>query len=291
MKDYLIKTTAAQGDVRAYFATTRNTVNKAVNIHRTSPVVSAAFGRLLTGSVIMGAMLKNKGDLITVSIKCSGPLKGMLVTSDYSCNVKGYVNVPAIEIPLKESGKLDVSGIIGDGTLSVVKDIGLKEPYAGQVPLVTGEIAEDLAQYFVLSEQTPSAVSLGILVERDCSIKQAGGFILQMLPNAKEETIVQIENSIKELPSMTNLFEEGKTPEEIMEMLFKGLNPVVNEKVEINYSCNCTKDRAEKALIAVGREEINSILEEQGKANLHCPFCDESYDFSKEELIKLLETI
>jgi len=287
MKDYIIKTTAANGAMRAYFATTKNILNKAVKIHNTTPVVSAAFGRMLTGAAIMGTMLKNDSDLMTISIKCEGPLKGMLVTCD-NHSVKGYVHNPFVELDLKENGKLDVSGAIQEGTLSIVKDIGLKEPYSGKVPLVSGEIAEDLTHYFAVSEQTPTAVSLGVLVGTDLSIEQSGGFILQMLPQADDEIISKVELAIANLPPVTTLLQDGKTPELIMEILLDGLNPVINEKVEIDYHCNCSKERAEKALIAVGLDELYSILKDDKAATLNCPFCNENHRFSENELSGLI---
>lgn len=289
MNDYLLKATAANGSVRAFVATTRNIVAEASKIHNTTPVVTAALGRLLTATSIMGSMLKNEEDIMTLTIRGNGPIKGVVATSDCTANVKGYVFEPFVDIPLKENGKFDVSGAIGTGTLNVIKDTGLKEPYVGQVQLVSGEIAEDLTYYFAKSEQTPSVVALGVLIDTDLSVKQAGGMIIQLLPFAEEEVICSIEEKLKNLSSITTLLEQGNTPEDILEILLGEFNVKINEVIPISYYCNCTRKRVEKALISVGELELIKIIEEDKKATLHCHFCGKDYNFEEEELKKLLE--
>lgn len=288
MSDYILRATAGEGAVRLFIADTRETVQQAYEYHNTSPVMSAALGRSLTIAAIMGSMLKSEKDLVTIQIKGDGPGGGLTVTSNSHSEVKGYVNNPDVDIPLKPNGKLDVQGAMGYGTLTVIKDLGLKEPYVGKIPLISGEIAEDMTYYFAKSEQTPSAVALGVLVDRDYSIKQSGGFVIQMMPDAEEEIISALEEKLKTLEPVTAMLEKGMTPEDILNELAGKFNPNILDKVPVSYVCNCSKERVEKALIAVGKKEIAKIIEEDGKATLHCHFCNKDYDFSKEELEKLL---
>lgn len=287
--DYILRATAGNGSIRAFVAVTKETVQKAFEIHQTTPVMSAALGRALTASAIMGSMLKSEKDLITISIKGDGPGQGLVVTSDCEARVKGYVFNPNVDIPLKKNGKLDVQAALGEGSLTIIKDLGLKEPYVGQIPLVSGEIAEDLTYYFAKSEQTPSAVALGVLVDRDYSIKQAGGFIIQMLPDADEEIVDKLENKLAKMTPFTQMLDEGMSAEDILNELLGEFGVNILDKIEVSYYCNCSKDRVEKALLSVGKKELAKIIEEDKKATLHCHFCNTDYDFYEDELRQLLE--
>lgn len=289
MNDYIVRATACGGSVRVFAATTRDMVQYAREIHHTSPVASSALGRMLTAAAMMGSMLKGDKDLVTLQIRGIGPLKGVVVSADCNANVKGYVFNPTVDIPSKYPGKLDVSGAIGQGYMSVIKDIGMKEPYAGRIQLVSGEIAEDLTYYFAQSEQTPSAIGLGVLVETDTSIRRAGGFIIQLLPDATEEVIAKLEQRVNTIPYITDLLDMGHTPEEVLEMIFEGMDLKILDKVPTKFYCNCTKERVEKALISIGKEELEKIVFEDKKANLHCHFCSKEYDFTEDELKNLLE--
>ncbi len=288
MSDYILRATAANGSVRLFVADTRQTVQQAFEYHNTSPVMSAALGRALTAVAIMGSMLKSEKDLVTIQIKGDGPGGGLTVTSNSLSEVKGYVNNPIVDLPLKPNGKLDVQAALGFGTLTVIMDLGMKEPYIGNIPLVSGEIAEDITYYFAKSEQTPSAVALGVLVDRDYSIKEAGGFVIQMMPDAEDEIITALEEKLKTVEPVTTMLEKGMTPEDILNVLVGEWQPKILDKVPVNYVCNCSRERVEKALIAIGKKEIAKIIEEDGKASLHCHFCNKDYDFSKDDLERLL---
>ncbi len=289
MNDYIVRATAGDGSIRAFAATTRGLVQKAREIHHTSPVASAALGRLLTAAAMMGSMLKGDKDLVTLQIRGDGPLQGIVVSGDCCGRVKGYVFNPNVELPDKYPGKLDVGGAIGAGYLDVIKDIGMREPYAGRIELVTGEIAEDLTYYFAQSEQTPSAVGLGVLVETDTSDRRAGGFMIQLLPGADEGMVSRLEEKLRHVPYVTDLLDAGKTPEEILELLLGDMGLRILDRLPASFSCNCDRQRVEKALISIGREELEKIIEEDGKANLHCHFCAKEYDFTKSDLLCLLE--
>ena len=289
MNDYIVRATAGDGSIRAFAATTRGLVQKAREIHHTSPVASAALGRLLTAAAMMGSMLKGDKDLVTLQIRGDGPLQGIVVSGDCCGRVKGYVFNPNVELPDKYPGKLDVGGAIGAGYLDVIKDIGMREPYAGRIELVTGEIAEDLTYYFAQSEQTPSAVGLGVLVETDTSVRRAGGFMIQLLPGADEGMVSRLEEKLRHVPYVTDLLDAGKTPEEILELLLGDMGLRLLDRLPASFSCNCDRQRVEKALISIGREELEKIIEEDGKANLHCHFCAKEYDFTKSDLLCLLE--
>ena len=289
MNDYIVRATAGDGSIRAFAATTRELVQKAREIHHTSPVASAALGRLLTAAAMMGSMLKGDKDLVTLQIRGDGPLQGIVVSGDCCGRVKGYVFNPNVELPDKYPGKLDVGGAIGAGYLDVIKDIGMREPYAGRIELVTGEIAEDLTYYFAQSEQTPSAVGLGVLVETDTSVRRAGGFMIQLLPGADEGMVSRLEEKLRHVPYVTDLLDAGKTPEEILELLLGDMGLRILDRLPASFSCNCDRQRVEKALISIGREELEKIIEEDGKANLHCHFCAKEYDFTKSDLLCLLE--
>lgn len=287
--DYILRATSGDGSFRIFVATTKETVQEAFNNHKTSPVMSAALGRALTAVAIMGSMLKNDSDLITIKINGDGPGKGLVVTGDNKARVKGYALNPIVDIPLKPNGKLDVQAALGEGNLIVIKDLGLKEPYVGQIPLISGEIAEDLTYYFAKSEQIPSAVSLGVLVDRDYSIKQAGGFIIQVMPDADETIIVSIEEKLKTLKPFTTLLEEGKSPEDIANLLFAEFGLNILDKIPVSFYCNCSKERVEKALISIGKIELENIIKEDKKATLHCHFCSKDYNFNEDELKDLLK--
>lgn len=288
MTDYIIRATAANAQIRAFAAVTKETVEKARQVHDTSPVVTAALGRMLTGGVIMGTMLKGERDLLTLQISGDGPVKGITVTADSQGNVKGYAIEPQVMLPPNAAGKLDVGGIIGNGVLRVIKDMGLKEPYVGQTDLQTGEIAEDLTYYFATSEQVPSCVGLGVLMEKDNTVKQAGGFIIQLMPFAEENVIADLEENLSKFSSVTAVLNEGRTPEELLEQLLDGLNPVITDKQPARFFCNCDKRRVEKAIISIGKEEIAEMIEGGKEIEVTCHFCNEAYTFSVEELKDIL---
>ncbi|MBR4114303.1 MAG: Hsp33 family molecular chaperone HslO [Anaerotignum sp.] len=289
MSDYIVRATAGNGSIRAFAATTRDLVQHAREIHHTSPVASAALGRMLTAAAMMGSMLKGDKDLLTLQVRGDGPLQGVVVTSDSKSQVKGYVFNPNVEIPDLIPGKLNVSGAIGAGHLSVIKDIGMREPYAGKIELVTGEIAEDLTYYFAQSEQTPSAIGLGVLVETDTSIRRAGGFIIQLLPDATDEMIDKLEKKLATIPYVSDLLDMGQTPEGILEMILGDFDLNILDKIPTTFYCNCTRERVEKALISIGKDELEKIIREDKKANLHCHFCSKEYDFNEEQLVALLD--
>ena len=253
MKDYMVRATAGDAQIRAFACTTKNLVEEARKAHNTSPVMSAALGRLLTAGTMMGSMLKGEKDLLTLQIKGDGPGGGVTVTADGNGNVKGYVDVPDVILPANARGKLDVGGAMGKGYLQVIKDLGLKEPYVGKTELQPGEIAEDLTYYFAVSEQIPSGVGLGVLMERDNTVKQAGGFIIQLMPFASEEVISRLEENLSKVAAVTQLLEAGNNPEQMLEILVEGFDIEVTDKMPVQFFCNCTKSRVEKALISVGK--------------------------------------
>lgn len=284
MTDYIVRAVAADAQIRAFACTTKKLVETARGAHNTSPVVTAALGRLLSAGAMMGTMLKGEKDLLTLQIKGDGPINGMTVTADADGHVKGYANVPDVILPANAIGKLDVGGAIGAGMLSVIRDMGLKEPYVGQTVLQTGEIAEDLTYYFATSEQVPSSVGLGVLMERDNTVKQAGGFIVQLMPFAGEEVIERLEENLTKINSVTSLMEEGKTPEQILAMLLEGLEPEITDTIPASFWCNCDKKRVEKALISIGKKELQDMIEDGEEIEINCHFCNSYYKFSLEEL-------
>lgn len=288
--DYILRATAGNSSIRIFVANTKDTVQKAFEIHKTSPVMSAALGRSLTAAAIMGSMLKSEKDILTINIRGDGPGKGLVVTSDSNSRVKGYCLNNVVNIPLKENGKLDVRTALGEGNITIIKDMGLKEPYIGQIPLISGEIAEDLTYYFAKSEQTPSAVSLGVLVDRNYSIKQSGGFIIQLLPDADENIISILEEKMRTIEPITTMLEKSMTLEEILNEIAGELGVNILDKIPVNYYCNCSKEKVEKALISIGEKELNNIIKEDKKATLHCHFCNKDYNFDENELKQLLET-
>ncbi len=286
--DYMIRATAAKGQIRAFAATTRETVEYARAAHNTSPVATAALGRLLTGSVMMGAMMKGEKDLLTIKVEGDGPMGGMTVMADSKGNVKGYAFHPEIMLPPNEKGKLDVGGALGIGVLTVIKDMGMKEPYVGQTILVTGEIAEDLTYYFATSEQTPSSVALGVLMNRENTVRQAGGFILQMMPGVSEEGVSGLEKRLSEIVSVTALLDEGRTPEEILKYVLGDLDLEILDRMPVRFFCNCCKERIEKALVSVGRQELQQMIDEGKTIEVNCHFCGRHYPVTVEELKGLL---
>lgn len=284
MADYMVRATAANARIRAFACTTRDLVECARQAHNTSPVASAALGRLLTAGTMMGSMLKGDDDLITLQIRGDGPLGGLTVTADAKGRVKGYPLESNVVIPANEKGKLDVSGAIGNGYLQVIRDMGLKEPYVGRVNLETGEIAEDLTYYFATSEQVPSSVGLGVLMEKDNTVKQAGGFIVQLMPFAEDSVIDKLEENLKKVHSVTSLLEEGNSPEQILEILLDGFDIEFNGTLPLSFYCNCSRKRVEKALISIGKAQLQDMIKDGKEIEMNCHFCNKHYIFSVEEL-------
>ena len=288
-RDYMVRATAADNQVRAFAVTSRDLVEQARIYHNTSPVITAALGRLLTGGVMMGTMMKGEKDLLTLQIKCGGPAKALTVTADSQGSVKGYPQVPDVMLPPNEKGKLDVGGALGLGILSVMKDLGLKEPYVGQVELKTSEIAEDLTYYFAVSEQVPSAVGLGVLMNRDNTVQQAGGFIIQLMPDTKEEVVQTLEERVEKIGSVTELLDQGITPEELLEKLLSGLGVEITETIPVQYGCNCSKERVTRAIASIGKKDLQEMVDDRQPIEVNCQFCDKHYVFTPEELKNLLE--
>ncbi len=288
MSDYIIRATAAQAQVRVFAATTKNLVEEARQRHNTSPVATAALGRLLTAGAMMGAMQKGDNDKLTLQIKCSGPIGGLTVTADAKANVKGFVENPDVMLPPSKAGKLDVGGALDMGVLSVIKDMGLKEPYVGQTHLVSGEIAEDLTYYFATSEQVNSSVALGVLMDKNNTVRQAGGFILQLMPFAEEAVIAQLEENLKNLPSVTTMLERGETPESMLDIVLNGLEHEILDKIPTKFECDCSKEKVEKALISVGQKDIQEMIDDGKPIEVKCHFCNTAYTFNIPELKAIL---
>ena len=288
MEDYLVRAIAANGQVRAFAAYTKNTVETARQAHNTSPVVTAGLGRLLTAGAMMGSMMKGDRDVLTIKAEGSGPVGHYLVTADSKGNVKGYAANPNVILPANAAGKLDVGGSLGVGLLTVIKDLGLKEPYTGTCELVSAEIAEDLTYYFASSEQTPSSVGLGVLMTKDNTVNVAGGFIIQLMPDATEETISIIEEKISTIKSVTSMLENGLDPEGIINLILGGLDPEILDKMPVRFYCNCSKERVSKALIAIGRKELDNIIADNEPIEVKCHFCNKAYNFTVDELKKLV---
>ena len=289
MSDYIVRAMAANQQVRAFAATTRDVVETARAAHNTSPVATAALGRLLTAGTLMGSMMKNEKDMLTIQIKCDGPIQGLTVTADIAGNVKGYVENPNVMLPPSAKGKLDVANALGLGVLNVIKDMGLKEPYVGQTILTTSEIAEDLTYYFATSEQVPSSVGLGVLMEKDNTVKQAGGFIIQVMPFVEDAVVEQLEKNIANLEPVTTMLDKGMTPEQILETVLAGMEVEFTDTMETRFACNCSKERVEKALISIGRKDIQEMINDGKPIEMHCHFCNTSYEFTVEELKGILK--
>jgi len=291
MPDYIVNAITSNGAIRVVAADTTELCNRAQEIHKMSPTAAAALGRTLTAAAIMGSMLKSSEDSLTIQLNGGGPIGKVVAVGDGNANVKGYVGNPLVDLPLNEKGKLDVGGAIGrNGMLGIIRDLGLKEPYVGQVPLVNGEVAEDLTQYYATSEQLPTAVALGVLVDVDYTIKAAGGFILQVLPGAYDEDIDNVERTVQSISSVTEMLSNGKKPEDIVEQLLSDYEIEYFENVPTQYKCDCSRERTDRALISIGKDELTKIIEEDGKTQITCHFCDNVYDYTKEELEALLES-
>lgn len=291
MKDYCIRVTTGNKEVRAFFASTKNMVETARGFHNTTKVATAALGRTLTATSMMGLMMKNKGDKITVIIKGGGPIGTILTSSNANGIVKGYVTNPDVEVENYASGKLNVAGAVGNqGTIRVIKDLGLREPYNGEYEMVSGEIAEDLTYYFTVSEQTPSAVSLGVLTRAD-EVEEAGGFIVQMMPDASEETISTIERNLTGIQSITQMLGQGLTPEDMMNIVLKDLEPSILDKLEVGFECDCSKDRVAEVFAAIGKQELKAIIDEDKGAEVGCQFCESKYSFSEDELKEIYDNM
>ena len=290
MSDYMIRAVAAEGKIRAFAATTRDTVEEARRRHNTSPVVTAALGRLLTAGAMMGSMMKGDRDRLTLKINGDGPVQALTVVADNRGDVKGFPQVPQVLLHANDKGKLDVAGAVGVGVLTVIKDIGLKEPYVGTSMLVTSEIAEDITYYFATSEQTPSAVALGVLMNRENTVRQAGGFILQLMPGVEEETISRLEARIGEIHSITSMLDEGMSPEEILRYVLEGFEPEFLDKTPVAFLCDCSKKKIESAIVSLGKEDLESLIAEREPVEAHCDYCNTSYPFEVEEIERILET-
>lgn len=291
MNDKILRAVSSNGAIRMYMAKTTNLVNRAVQIHKTYPIATAALGRLLTAASMMGLMLKSEKETLTLQVKGDGPLKGIMAVGNFKAEVKGYAVNPRVILPSKTKGKLNVGGAVGKGVLAVIKDFGLKEPYVAQIPLVSGEIAEDLTAYYATSEQTPTSVALGVLVDTDGSVLNAGGFFLQLMPEATEEDAIKLEDNIKQLSPVTTMLKDGMSLENIIFTVTKGFDMLIYNKDTVvpKYVCGCTRERVERAIISIGRNELESLIAEQGNANITCQFCDNVYDFSKDDLKQLLK--
>ncbi len=289
MSDYIVRATAAENQIRAFAITSKELVEQSRVYHNTSPVMTAALGRLLTGGAMMGAMMKGEKDVLTLQIRCSGPAKGLTVTADSKGNVKGYPQVPDVMLPPNAKGKLDVGGAIDLGVLSVIKDMGLKEPYVGQVQLQTGEIGDDLTYYFATSEQVPSAVGLGVLMNKDNTVKQAGGFIIQLMPFTEEEVIEKLERKVAEVTSVTDLLEQGATPETLLEQILGEFGVEITETMPVQYHCDCSKERVTRAIASIGRKDIQEMIDDNEPIEVNCQFCDKHYIFTTEELKEIIK--
>lgn len=289
MNDYIIRATAADNQVRAFAATTRDLTEYGRRVHNTSPVATAALGRLLTAGAMMGSMMKGEKDVLTLQIQCNGPIGGLTVTADANANVKGYVNHPEVMLPPSSKGKLDVGRAVDLGILNVIKDLGMKEPYVGQTHLVSGEIAEDLTYYFATSEQVPSSVALGVLMNKDNTVRRAGGFIIQLMPFAEEKVIAGLEEKIGAMSSITELLDKDMTPEMILDHILGDFGVEIMDRIPASYTCNCSKERVEKAIISIGKKDIQEMIQDNKPIEANCHFCNTNYTFSVEELKDILK--
>lgn len=290
MKDYIVRAIAADGQIRAFAATTKDMVEEARTRHNMSPIATTALGRLLTGGAMMGSMMKSDADILTIQIKGNGPIGQMTVTADPKGNVKGFVSNPEVMLPLKD-GKMDIAGAVGIGVLSVIKDIGLKEPYVGDTILITSEIADDLTYYFATSEQVPSSVGLGVLMSKDNTVREAGGFIIQLMPDATEELIDKLENRIKEITSVTEMLEKGMTPEQILDYILGDMGLEILDTVPTQFYCNCSKERVSKAVMSIGKQDLQEMIDDNKPIEVNCHFCNSHYTFDVEELKEMLMAV
>ena len=288
-KDYIVRATAADHQLRAFAVTSKDIVEKAREIHNTSPVATAAIGRLLTAASMMGSMMKGEKDVLTLQIECGGPIGGITVTADSNADVKGYVNNPNVILPPNAQGKLDVSGALGPGFLNVIKDIGLREPYNGQTHLVSGEIAEDLTYYFATSEQVPSSVGLGVLMDKDNHVRQAGGFIIQVMPDTDDEVIDKLEARLGEVHSVTEMLDKGMTPEDILNYVLEGMDVEILETVPTQYKCDCSFERVSKVIASQGKKELQEMIDDGKPVEVNCQFCGSHYKFDTEQLKEFIK--
>lgn len=288
MSDYMVRATAADGAIRAFAVTSKELVEEAKNRHGTCPIMTAALGRLLSAGVMMGSMMKSEKDLLTLQIQGDGPGGGLTVTADASGHVKGYPHVAVIDLPVNDQGKLNVGGAMGNGTLRVIKDLGLKEPYIGQAALQTGEIAEDLTYYFAVSEQVPSSVGLGVLMNKDNTVRQAGGFIIQLMPFVEDEVIEKLEENLKSLEPVTTMLDRGFTPERMLEEVLQGFEVTVNDTMPVSFYCNCSKERVTKALISIGADKMQEMIDDGEPVSINCHFCNTDYTFEIDELKEIV---
>ena len=288
MSDYMVRATAADGAIRAFAGTSKELVEEAKNRHGTCPIMTAALGRLLSAGVMMGSMMKGEKDLLTLQIQGDGPGGGLTVTADASGHVKGYPHVAVIDLPVNDQGKLNVGGAMGNGTLRVIKDLGLKEPYIGQAALQTGEIAEDLTYYFAVSEQVPSSVGLGVLMNKDNTVRQAGGFIIQLMPFVEDEVIEKLEENLKSLEPVTTMLDRGFTPERMLEEVLQGFEVTVNDTMPVSFYCNCSKERVTKALISIGADKMQEMIDDGEPVSINCHFCNTDYTFEIDELKEIV---
>ncbi|KQC85199.1 MULTISPECIES: Hsp33 family molecular chaperone HslO [Clostridia] len=288
-KDYIVRATAADHQLRAFAVTSKDIVEKAREIHNTSPVATAAIGRLLTAASMMGSMMKGEKDVLTLQIECGGPIGGITVTADSNADVKGYVNNPNVILPPNAQGKLDVSGALGPGFLNVIKDIGLREPYNGQTHLVSGEIAEDLTYYFATSEQVPSSVGLGVLMDKDNHVRQAGGFIIQVMPDTDDEVIDKLEARLGEVHSVTEMLDKGMTPEDILNYVLEGMDVEILETVPTQYKCDCSFERVSKVIASLGKKELQEMIDDGKPVEVNCQFCGSHYKFDTEQLKEFIK--
>ena len=287
MSDYLVRATAADAQVRAFAVTARDTVETARAAHDTSPVMTAALGRLLCAGAMMGSMMKGEADILTLQVQGDGPAGGLTVTADSKGRVKGYAVNPQVILPPNSQGKLDVGGAVGAGSLRVIKDLGLKEPYVGQTQLQTGEIAEDLTYYFAASEQVPSSVGLGVLMEKNNTVKQAGGFIVQLMPFAEGNVIEKLEANLSRIHSVTKLLEDGNSPEQILGILLEGMDMEILSDMPVEFYCNCSRERVAKALYSIGKKEMDEMIKDGEPIEVKCHFCNTAYQFSVEDLVQI----
>ncbi|MCT8977302.1 Hsp33 family molecular chaperone HslO [Clostridium sp. CX1] len=292
MADKLVKATASDGNIRIIAAITTELVNEAVKIHDCAPTAAAALGRMVTAGSIMGSMLKSEKDSLTLKISGGGEAKGVVVTSYADSTVKGYIGNPSVDLPANSKGKLDVGGAIGkNGNLVIIRDMGLKEPYVGQVPIYTGEIGDDLAYYFTVSEQTPSAVGLGVLVDTDLSIKAAGGFIIQMMPGANDLVADLVTYRLQEIPSVTEMIVKGMSVEDMLNYIFEDMDLKIHETMTPAYKCDCSRERVERALISIGKKDLEELYNEGKTEELKCHFCNKSYEFTSEQIGNILKGV
>lgn len=292
MTDKLVRATASNGDIRIIAAITTELVNEGVKLHNCAPTAAAALGRMLTAGSLMGATLKSEQDALTLQMSGGGEAKGVVVTSHADASVKGYIGNPSVDLPANSKGKLDVGGAIGkNGNLVIIRDMGLKEPYVGQVPIYTGEIGDDLAYYFTVSEQTPSAVGLGVLVDTDLSIKAAGGFIIQMMPGANELAADLVTYRLQETPSVTEMITKGMTIEEILNYIFEDMDLKIHDSMIPSYKCDCSREKVERAFISIGQKDLEELYNEGKEEELKCHFCNKAYKFTHEQIGEIIKSV